>query len=342
MKNSARRVLLLRVGMDLGTGRALGPIFREGAFEYVPIPESAPSRSRLTYASLPGRYVPSLALVLPRRLADRCPHIDPDFDAWTYGDAAPRKRRQLLHLSPGDLLVFYAGLAPVPPDDRQRLFAIGSLRVRRVRDLRARDIGRPDLQRRFGETSHFMRCVPDKELTLVEGEPKEGGLFAKAIPLGDGGDRLLRDLAPLGYAGSLLRSVGHWIEGARRLNALESWLLHGPVSLVSDDARLIQVAPTAFSGGAKGRDLAIDDARLREGDWAMACNDDADLRVLGRVNCIARVGEARKALCSIFWVFDGDTLPRYGSGKDQASLRRMVARFSRNYRIGFHRLEARR
>jgi hypothetical protein len=114
-KMSARKALLLRVGMDLGTGGALGPIFRDSAFEYIPIPETAPSRSRLTYASLPGRRVPSLALVLPRRLADRRPHIDPDFDAWTYGDAAPRKRRQLLHLSPGDLLLFYAGLAPVPP-----------------------------------------------------------------------------------------------------------------------------------------------------------------------------------------------------------------------------------
>jgi hypothetical protein len=114
--------------------------------------------------------------------------------------------------------------------------------------------------------------------------------------------------------------------------------------------RVIQMAPIALSGGVGGRDLAIDNARLRDGDWAMARNDGAGLRALGRVNCITRAAEARKALCSIFWVFDGDTLPRYGSspdfprdrpGKAQTSLRRMVAWLASNYGIGSHRPEAR-
>jgi hypothetical protein len=339
---SARKALLLRVGMDLGTGGALGPIFRDGAFEYIPIPETAPSRCRLTYASLPGRRVPSLALVLPRRLADRLPHIDPDFDAWTYGDAAPRKRRQLLHLSLGDLLLFYAGLAPVPPNDRPRLFAIGSLRVRRVHDLRARDLARLDLRRRFGGTSHFMRRVPDQELALVEGDPNEGGLFAKAIPFGDGRDSLLSDLAALGYSGSILRSVGHWVEGVQPLATLEAWLREGPVSLVDPDSRLIQVSAAAISGGEGGRDLAINDTRLRVSDWAVAHREDGGLHVFGRVNRIVTASGARKAFCSIFWLLHGGELPRCGSGKAQASLTRMVACFSRNYRIGFHRLAAHR
>jgi Nucleotide modification associated domain 3 len=341
-KMSARKALLLRVGMDLGTGGALGPIFRDGAFEYIPIPETAPSRCRLTYASLPGRRVPSLALVLPRRLADRLPHIDPDFDAWTYGDAAPRKRRQLLHLSLGDLLLFYAGLAPVPPNDRPRLFAIGSLRVRRVHDLRARDLARLDLRRRFGGTSHFMRRVPDQELALVEGDPNEGGLFAKAIPFGDGRDSLLSDLAALGYSGSILRSVGHWVEGVQPLATLEAWLREGPVSLVDPDSRLIQVSAAAISGGEGGRDLAINDTRLRVSDWAVAHREDGGLHVFGRVNRIVTASGSRKAFCSIFWLLHGGELPRCGSGKAQASLTRMVACFSRNYRIGFHRLAAHR
>jgi hypothetical protein len=33
---------------------ALGPIFRDGTFEYIPIPEAAPTRCSLTYATLPG------------------------------------------------------------------------------------------------------------------------------------------------------------------------------------------------------------------------------------------------------------------------------------------------
>jgi hypothetical protein len=36
-----RKILLLRVGIDMGCGGTLGPIFQDGTFEYVPIPESS-------------------------------------------------------------------------------------------------------------------------------------------------------------------------------------------------------------------------------------------------------------------------------------------------------------
>lgn len=46
MIETANKALLLRVGMDRGTGGALGPIFDDGSFEYTPIPEREPTRER--------------------------------------------------------------------------------------------------------------------------------------------------------------------------------------------------------------------------------------------------------------------------------------------------------
>jgi Nucleotide modification associated domain 3 len=48
-EREARKALLLRVGIDRGTGGGLGPIFPDGTFEYVPIPER--KRTRITAAT---------------------------------------------------------------------------------------------------------------------------------------------------------------------------------------------------------------------------------------------------------------------------------------------------
>jgi putative DNA base modification enzyme with NMAD domain len=101
-----RQALLLRVGIDRGTGGSLSPIFADGSFEYLPIPEAEPTRCPHGFASLPARRGGNLAAFVPSRIAQRPAHIDPDFAAFTYGDAALHKRRQLLRLEPGDLIVF--------------------------------------------------------------------------------------------------------------------------------------------------------------------------------------------------------------------------------------------
>jgi hypothetical protein len=148
----------------------LGPIFPDGTFEYVPIPERKRTRNHRSYATLLGRHGVPLADYLPRKLAQAHPHIDPDFRAATYGDAAPRKCRQLNKLIPHDILVFYCGLTPYPPDGMPRLFAIGYFRVKAVHRVSARDgEARRKLQYRFGNTAHFVLRVPDRELVLVEG-----------------------------------------------------------------------------------------------------------------------------------------------------------------------------
>jgi hypothetical protein len=90
MMETVNKALLLRVGKDRGTGGALGPIFDNGTFEYVPIPEPEPTHERRCDKTLLGQHGWQLADYLPRKLAALHPHIDPDFKAGSYDDAAPR------------------------------------------------------------------------------------------------------------------------------------------------------------------------------------------------------------------------------------------------------------
>ena len=44
--------LLLRVGIDKGSGGCLAPIFRDRSFEYIPIPETLATTERKVYATM--------------------------------------------------------------------------------------------------------------------------------------------------------------------------------------------------------------------------------------------------------------------------------------------------
>jgi hypothetical protein len=338
---AAAKALLLRVGIDRGSGGALAPIFADGSFEYIPPPEPEPTRHPRTFAALPARHGGALAAFLPPRLAGRPAHDDPDFAAFVYGDAALPKRRQLLRLAPGDLLVFYAGLAPWPDGDIPRLFIIGWLAVAAVYDLDAGRIGAdPALRRRFGDTAHFLRDPPDPRLALVAGEPRESRLLRHALPLGDGGDRLLRDLAGLGYQGSLRRAVGHWLRGPA-LAMLACWLRHGPAGLIGEGTRLFRVAAAALRPAppACRGDLVVADPRPAVGDWVWAGAEGGG--TLARINRRTPAGEA---LASLFWSFDAAAAPvparPPADGAGGAALRRFVARVAARRRPGGMRKRA--
>ena len=159
---------------------------------------------------------------------------------------------------PHDILVFYCGLAPFPPGDISRLFAIGYLRMKAVHRVSARDLEtRRKLQHRFGNTAHFVRRVPDRELVLVEGYRTRSRFFRRALPLGDSRDNLLRDLFPLRYQGSIRRAVGHWVRGKAAMEFLESWLRNGPAMLVEPRTRLFLVPFSAVGLTSRRGDLTI-------------------------------------------------------------------------------------
>lgn len=105
-------VVFLRVGIDMGCGGILGPIFNDRSFDFVPI-DSERHRLGRTYGNLLGRHKRKLIEYFPERrrakMRDCFVHDDPEFKTYTYGD--PTRPKQGLHkLKPGDLLVFYAGL----------------------------------------------------------------------------------------------------------------------------------------------------------------------------------------------------------------------------------------
>jgi hypothetical protein len=106
------QVVLLRVGIDAGCGGIQGPLFKDGSFDFVCIPDNK-RVSVHTYGSIVGwngtphvRYFPESRRSL---MTSQTVHVDPEWETFTYGDPTPPKR-SLKYLKPGDFLVFYCGL----------------------------------------------------------------------------------------------------------------------------------------------------------------------------------------------------------------------------------------
>ncbi len=106
------KAVLLRVGIDSGSGGIQGPLHKDGSFEFVCIPDKN-EVSVHTYGTCLGRNgVPhSHYFPLPKRekAARQHVHLDPEFDTFTYGDPTLPKR-SLRKLKNGDYLIFYCGL----------------------------------------------------------------------------------------------------------------------------------------------------------------------------------------------------------------------------------------
>lgn len=224
--------LLLRVGIDTGTGGAHGPLFPDGRFEYVPIPESQETAERRTYAELSGRHGEALSTYVPH-LADRVPHYDPEFTTYTYGDVGKIKCSQLSRLTEDDLLVFYAGLEPVDGSGPARLYAIGYLTVTEVHDLEAMDRDeRAAAIDRFPHNAHVKRTglgpnsrASDRYPVIVRGKPTRSGLFERARPLGTD-ERLVRPevARAIGFEGDLTRAGAARILDVERIAEIRRWL----------------------------------------------------------------------------------------------------------------------
>lgn len=125
------RIALLRVGIDSGSGGMDGPLFEDGGFEYVPIPDSKGVDER-TYGNQMARTGHPLSDFFPRSrpaaMRSQSMHLDPEFASFTYGDPTPPKAG-LRGLAAGDLLVFYAGLRGYGWDSPPALYLIGYFEV---------------------------------------------------------------------------------------------------------------------------------------------------------------------------------------------------------------------
>jgi hypothetical protein len=193
-----RHVILLRVGIDSGAGGIQSPLFEDGTFEYLPIPDGWGLDDR-TYANQTGRHGRPFVEYFPERLrtkmADQPVHFDPEFETFTYGDPGTNKRG-LLKLSEGDLLVFYAGLQRWEPEvgfvpGTEHLAIIGYFDVAEA--TLAADRSGAELDERFGQNAHVRNwdVLNDQRdrLVLVRGGAGSR-LLERPLPISEiGADR---------------------------------------------------------------------------------------------------------------------------------------------------------
>lgn len=167
------KMALLRVGIDSGSGGMQGPLFSDGSFEFVPIPDNSGIGAR-TYGNTLGVKSQPLVTYFPLRrqaaMRGQAMHVDPEFTTFTYGDPTSPKAG-LKELDPGDMLVFYAGLQGWDHDSPPGLYVVGYFVVEWAG--RATDLPESELRKRCGTNFHVAHEPLFREqlsrLVLVQG-----------------------------------------------------------------------------------------------------------------------------------------------------------------------------
>jgi hypothetical protein len=185
------RAVAINVGANTNEPGFRGPVFADGRFEFVPIPESAPTTEPVpTYGDLP------LSVELPAEIRDTPVHFDPEFaefgpgERYTYGDPYGVKARPLLDLSAGDRVYFYATLDRVDdgPGEPWLVDGWGAYLIGRFvlasDPLPGDEYGTlpPGERAIFSNNAHVKRD-PFDAAVLLHGESSESGLLDRAIPL---------------------------------------------------------------------------------------------------------------------------------------------------------------
>jgi hypothetical protein len=195
------KVAMLRVGIDTGSGGIHGPLFADGSFEYVPIPDGF-GVDRRTFGNTMGRHGNYLIDYFPRsrraRVMNQSIHFDPEFETFTYGDPT-RPKSGLRHLEPGDMLIFYCGLRGWDFKSEPALYLMGYFEVSAAG--KASNFGSDDLQNLFGENFHVRHpniyAEQKNDLVLVKGS-SSSRLLNKAVLMSSvGRDRSGRPLKVL-------------------------------------------------------------------------------------------------------------------------------------------------
>ena len=205
------RAVAINVAANTNLPGRRGPVYPDGSFVYVPIPEREQTADPVpTYADL------DLAADVPDDAVDLPVHLDPEFagalgrEAYTYGDPHGVKARPLSQLEPRDSLLFYATLTVrggdgmdgdradwLPPE--WGCFLIGEFRVAEAftgDEYREADAA---TRERFASNAHVRRESFDAAI-LVRGDPEGSRLFDRVVPLstpagGADANRLVTDLS---------------------------------------------------------------------------------------------------------------------------------------------------
>lgn len=262
------QALLLRVGLDSGSGGGLAPIYDDGSFDYIPIPESYETTQQQTFDEVTTQDGRSYAEYVSPDNESRPLHLDPEFTTYTYGDPT-RKRSQLTELTEDDFLIFYAGLEPEASKGHPRLYVIGYFTVDAVHELDDKPPSeRAELFNQLANNAHVKRTMltpeskhPDQDAypVIVEGKPDQSRLLDKARPLTDayvsGTNQqyhMLDSVARItGYSAEkdLTRASGRWLEPTDEAQ-LQRWLDDETTELTGSDTTLYSYVLTHDSGFA--------------------------------------------------------------------------------------------
>ncbi|MFB6152777.1 MAG: hypothetical protein ABEJ27_00850 [Halodesulfurarchaeum sp.] len=190
------------VGINVGANTTLpgfrAPIYPDGSFEFIPIPETAETTVEPpTYGDL-GIDLPASA---PPDIHSTPVYLDPAFasvpcaSGYTYGDPWGVKASPILALEEGDYLFFYATLdrreGPDPYPEPWLTpgwgaYLIGHFRLARdpISEAAYRE-GPPTVREPFADNAHVKRD-PFDAAVLVEGDDTSR-LYGTAAPLSGGG-----------------------------------------------------------------------------------------------------------------------------------------------------------
>jgi hypothetical protein len=195
------KVAMVRIGIDTGSGGIHGPLFQDGTFEYIPIPDGF-GRDERTYGNSTGRYGRKLAEYFPEtrqaKINNQAIHFDPEFNTFTYGDPTSPKAG-LRHLQQGDMLIFYCGLEGWNFISKPALYLMGYFEI--LTAGRAGNYSENEIETLFGENFHVKhRDIYErqkKDLVLIKGS-SSSRLLNKAICISEfGHDRSGRPLKVL-------------------------------------------------------------------------------------------------------------------------------------------------
>lgn len=217
------RAVAVNVAANTNRPGFRGPVYPDGSFAYVPIPESAATLPRERFPvdePLPTYADLDLPFAVPPDLRETPVHLDPEFpgvhgrDRATYGDPHGVKAGRIAGLDPGDWLLFYATLslrphgwagpgasAPAGETERAALadrdddlapdwgaYLFAGTRVERV--LAVGDGGTGDdssLDRdaaaALAPTNAHLKRDPFDARVVVAGDASASGLFECVVPL---------------------------------------------------------------------------------------------------------------------------------------------------------------
>ena len=225
-------VFLANVGAN-SSHRFLSPIFDDGAFEFITIPEeplqAGPHSVR--YRDLRSHYDPkeSLGRWIPDRLLDKATHFDPEFGTNTYGDNcewAPRAFG-LKEVRPGDLIFFLVRLARWSGGEftgESGFFLIGFVEVESIFRAPANPAGAAS-PARYAANAHVRRAMNDGRYWdgfWVFAGSDRSTCFPRAVPVDRAfADCVLRTASGQPYIWSPNRSelqvIGSYTRTCRRI-----------------------------------------------------------------------------------------------------------------------------